>query len=137
MWSVPIRSRTGRELFKHAGHVSRTLPSQLLIFDLSQFVNVFALCTLRYWDPGPRADPFEDLRYIWGGFSYLQDVIEHGIIRALTGSKEKTGVYIQQMPYPCYVDDMYVFFSLNTAVKLHCTLPSFYLNAVLVSDGVV
>lgn len=64
--------------------------------------------TLRYWDPGPRADPFEDLRYIWGGFSYLQDVIEHGIIRALTGSKEKTGVYIQQMPYPCYVDDMYV-----------------------------
>lgn len=60
----------------------------------------------RYWDPGPRADPFEDLRYIWGGFSYLQDVVEHGIIRALTGSKEKTGVYIQQMPYPCYVDDM-------------------------------
>lgn len=65
-------------------------------------------CPVRYWDPGPRADPFEDLRYIWGGFTYLQDVIEHGIIRALTGSKEKTGVYIQQMPYPCYVDDMYV-----------------------------
>lgn len=59
-----------------------------------------------YWDPGPRADPFEDLRYIWGGFSYLQDVIEQGIIRAVTGTKEKTGVYIQQMPYPCYVDDM-------------------------------
>lgn len=65
-----------------------------------------ALC--RYWDPGPRADPFEDLRYIWGGFSYLQDVIEQGIIRAVTGSKERTGVYIQQMPYPCYVDDMWV-----------------------------
>lgn len=62
----------------------------------------------RYWDPGPRADPFEDLRYIWGGFSYLQDVIEQGIIRAVTGSKERTGVYIQQMPYPCYVDDMWV-----------------------------
>lgn len=61
---------------------------------------------LRYWDPGPRADPFEDMRYIWGGFTYLQDVIEQGIIRALTGTKEKTGVYIQQMPYPCYVDDM-------------------------------
>lgn len=71
----------------------------------------FILCLLsllvfRYWDPGPRADPFEDMRYIWGGFSYLQDVIEHGIIRAMTGTKEKTGVYIQQMPYPCYVDDM-------------------------------
>lgn len=46
------------------------------------------------------------MRYIWGGFSYLQDVIEQGIIRAMTGTKEKTGVYIQQMPYPCYVDDM-------------------------------
>lgn len=47
------------------------------------------------------------MRYIWGGFLYLQDVIEQGIIRAVTGTKEKTGVYIQQMPYPCYVDDMY------------------------------
>lgn len=46
------------------------------------------------------------MRYIWGGFLYLQDVIEQGIVRALTGIKEKTGVYIQQMPYPCYVDDM-------------------------------
>ncbi|TDH07266.1 hypothetical protein EPR50_G00104130 [Perca flavescens] len=61
-----------------------------------------------YWDPGPRADPFEDMRYIWGGFSYLQDVIEQGIIRAMTGTKEKTGVYIQQMPYPCYVDDIFL-----------------------------
>lgn len=59
-----------------------------------------------YWDPGPRADPFEDLRYIWGGFSYLQDIIEQGIIRAVTGTTDKIGVYIQQMPYPCYVDDM-------------------------------
>lgn len=68
---------------------------------------LISVCVLfRYWDPGPRADPFEDMRYIWGGFSYLQDVIEHGIIRAMTGTKEKTGVYIQQMPYPCYVDDM-------------------------------
>lgn len=46
------------------------------------------------------------MRYIWGGFSYLQDVIEQGIVRAVTGTKEKMGVYIQQMPYPCYVDDM-------------------------------
>uniref|UniRef100_A0A674NK87 ATP-binding cassette, sub-family A (ABC1), member 1A n=1 Tax=Takifugu rubripes TaxID=31033 RepID=A0A674NK87_TAKRU len=60
-----------------------------------------------YWDPGPRADPFEDLRYIWGGFSYLQDIIEHGIIRAVTGTTEKIGVYLQQMPYPCYVDDIH------------------------------
>jgi len=59
-----------------------------------------------YWDPGPRADPFEDMRYVWGGFAYLQDVVEQAIIRVLTGTEKKTGVYVQQMPYPCYVDDM-------------------------------
>ncbi|XP_077388934.1 phospholipid-transporting ATPase ABCA1b isoform X2 [Festucalex cinctus] len=61
-----------------------------------------------YWDPGPRADPFEDMRYVWGGFAYLQDVVEQALIRAMTGTKEKTGVYIQQMPYPCYVDDIFL-----------------------------
>lgn len=59
-----------------------------------------------YWDPGPRADPFEDMRYVWGGFAYLQDVVEQAIIRVQTGTEKKTGVYVQQMPYPCYVDDM-------------------------------
>lgn len=65
-------------------------------------------CINSYWDPGPRADPFEDMRYVWGGFTYLQDVIEQAIIRIQTGTENRTGVYVQQMPYPCYVDDMYV-----------------------------
>lgn len=60
----------------------------------------------RYWDPGPRADPVEDQRYIWGGFAYLQDMIEHGIIKLHTGNDWPLGVYVQQMPYPCYVDDL-------------------------------
>lgn len=48
------------------------------------------------------------MRYVWGGFVYLQDVVEQAIIRVQTGTEKKTGVYVQQMPYPCYVDDMYV-----------------------------
>ncbi|KAJ8371671.1 hypothetical protein AAFF_G00303470 [Aldrovandia affinis] len=88
-----------------------------------------------YWDPGPRADPFEDLRYIWGGFSYLQDVIEHGIIRAVTGSKEKTGVYIQQMPYPCYVDDMFLRV-MSRSMPLFMTLAWMYSVAIIIK-GVV
>ncbi|KAI7811411.1 putative ATP-binding cassette sub-family A member 1 [Triplophysa rosa] len=88
-----------------------------------------------YWDPGPRADPFEDLRYIWGGFSYLQDVIEHGIIRALTGSKEKIGVYIQQMPYPCYVDDMFLQV-MSRSMPLFMTLAWMYSVAIIIK-GVV
>lgn len=63
---------------------------------------------LRYWDPGPRADPMDDLRYVWGGFAYLQDIIEHAIIKTQTGKEWPLGVYLQQMPYPCYVDDLLV-----------------------------
>ncbi|XP_029283093.1 phospholipid-transporting ATPase ABCA1b isoform X2 [Cottoperca gobio] len=88
-----------------------------------------------YWDPGPRADPFEDMRYIWGGFSYLQDVIEHGIIRAVTGSKEKTGVYIQQMPYPCYVDDIFLRV-MSRSMPLFMTLAWMYSVAIILKSVV-
>ncbi|XP_051513569.1 phospholipid-transporting ATPase ABCA1-like [Myxocyprinus asiaticus] len=88
-----------------------------------------------YWDPGPRADPFEDLRYIWGGFSYLQDVIEHSIIRAITGTKEKTGVYIQQMPYPCYVDDIFLRI-MSRSMPLFMTLAWMYSVAIIIKSVV-
>uniref|UniRef100_A0A673CGF1 Phospholipid-transporting ATPase ABCA1-like n=1 Tax=Sphaeramia orbicularis TaxID=375764 RepID=A0A673CGF1_9TELE len=88
-----------------------------------------------YWDPGPRADPFEDLRYIWGGFSYLQDVIEQGIIRAVTGTKERTGIYIQQMPYPCYVDDIFLRV-MSRSMPLFMTLAWMYSVAIIIK-GVV
>ncbi|KTF93350.1 hypothetical protein cypCar_00031575 [Cyprinus carpio] len=88
-----------------------------------------------YWDPGPRADPFEDLRYIWGGFTYLQDIVEHSIIRAVTGTKEKTGVYIQQMPYPCYVDDIFLRI-MSRSMPLFMTLAWMYSVAIIIK-GVV
>ena len=47
----------------------------------------------------------DDLRYVWGGFAYLQDMLDSGVARA-HGSTPLVGVYAQQMPYPCYVDDM-------------------------------
>lgn len=68
--------------------------------------SMFHCWGFRYWDPGPRADPMDDLRYVWGGFAYLQDIIEHGIITSQTGKEWPLGVYLQQMPYPCYVDDL-------------------------------
>ncbi|KAM4621970.1 phospholipid-transporting ATPase ABCA1b isoform 2-T2 [Polymixia lowei] len=88
-----------------------------------------------YWDPGPRADPFEDMRYIWGGFSYLQDVIEQSIIRAVTGTKEKTGVYIQQMPYPCYVDDIFLRV-MSRSMPLFMTLAWMYSVAIIIKSVV-
>ncbi|XP_062985205.1 phospholipid-transporting ATPase ABCA1 [Elgaria multicarinata webbii] len=88
-----------------------------------------------YWDPGPRADPFDDMRYIWGGFAYLQDVIEQAIIRTQTGSEKKMGVYIQQMPYPCYVDDIFLRI-VSRSMPLFMTLAWIYSVAVIIK-GIV
>lgn len=46
------------------------------------------------------------MRYIWGGFVYVQDLVERAVSHLLTGVQQTTGIYIQQMPYPCYVDDV-------------------------------
>ncbi|XP_062865086.1 phospholipid-transporting ATPase ABCA1 [Trichomycterus rosablanca] len=62
----------------------------------------------RSWSPSARDNPFNDLRYVRGGFIYLQDMLDQGIIRTQTGIRQTLGVYMQQMPYPCYVDDVFV-----------------------------
>lgn len=64
------------------------------------------LVSPRFWDPGPSADPLMDLRYVWGGFVYLQDLVEQAAVRVLSGRDSNTALYLQQMPHPCYVDDV-------------------------------
>uniref|UniRef100_A0A3Q3WL83 ABC transporter domain-containing protein n=1 Tax=Mola mola TaxID=94237 RepID=A0A3Q3WL83_MOLML len=62
----------------------------------------------RIWFPGARDNSFNELHYIWGGFAYLQDMLDHGIIRAHTSKTQPLGVYVQQMPYPCFVEDGFI-----------------------------
>ncbi|XP_066576495.1 phospholipid-transporting ATPase ABCA1 [Amia ocellicauda] len=62
----------------------------------------------RLWAPGARDNSYNDLRYIWGGFAYLQDMMDHGIIRTHTSKSQPLGVFVQQMPYPCYVNDVFI-----------------------------
>ncbi|KAG7457171.1 hypothetical protein MATL_G00243640 [Megalops atlanticus] len=90
----------------------------------------------RYWDPGPRADPMEDHRYIWGGFAYLQDMVEHGVIRAQTGVDWPMGVYVQQMPYPCYVDDLFMI-TLNRCFPIFMVLAWVYSVSMTVKSIVL
>ncbi|KAM7379618.1 hypothetical protein PAMP_005160 [Pampus punctatissimus] len=90
----------------------------------------------RYWDPGPRADPIEDQRYIWGGFAYLQDMIDHGIIKLHTGNDWPLGVYIQQMPYPCYVDDLFMI-TLNRCFPIFMVLAWIYSVSMTVKSIVL
>ncbi|XP_072234331.1 retinal-specific phospholipid-transporting ATPase ABCA4a [Leuresthes tenuis] len=90
----------------------------------------------RYWDPGPRADPMDDLRYVWGGFAYLQDIIEHGIIKTQTGKEWPLGVYLQQMPYPCYVDDLFML-TLNRCFPIFMVLAWVYSVSMIVKSIVL
>ncbi|XP_064353466.1 phospholipid-transporting ATPase ABCA7 isoform X1 [Dromaius novaehollandiae] len=89
----------------------------------------------RFWDPGPAADPFSDLRYVWGGFVYVQDLVEQAVVRVQTGAAPRTGVYLQQMPYPCYVDDVFLRV-LNRSLPLFMTLAWIYSVAMIIK-GVV
>ncbi|KAM4720611.1 retinal-specific phospholipid-transporting ATPase ABCA4 isoform 1-T1 [Rhinophrynus dorsalis] len=90
----------------------------------------------RYWDPGPRADPVEDMRYIWGGFAYLQDIIDHGIIKSQTNTDVPAGIYVQQMPYPCFVDDVFMI-TLNRCFPIFMVLAWIYSVSMLVKDIVL
>ncbi|XP_066480655.1 retinal-specific phospholipid-transporting ATPase ABCA4 [Tiliqua scincoides] len=90
----------------------------------------------RYWDPGPRADPVDDLRYIWGGFAYLQDMIEHGIIKTQTRVEVPVGIYLQQMPYPCFVDDVFMV-TLNRSFPIFMVLAWIYSVSMIVKSIVL
>uniref|UniRef100_A0A8C3DQC6 P-type phospholipid transporter n=1 Tax=Corvus moneduloides TaxID=1196302 RepID=A0A8C3DQC6_CORMO len=90
----------------------------------------------RYWDPGPRADPVDDLRYIWGGFAYLQDMIERGIIKTQTSTEVPVGIYLQQMPYPCFVDDVFMI-TLNRAFPIFMVLAWIYSVSMTVKSIVL
>ncbi|XP_016065318.1 PREDICTED: retinal-specific ATP-binding cassette transporter [Miniopterus natalensis] len=90
----------------------------------------------RYWDSGPRADPVEDFRYIWGGFAYLQDMIEQGITRSQVQSEVPVGIYLQQMPYPCFVDDSFMII-LNRCFPIFMVLAWIYSVSMTVKSIVL
>ncbi|XP_033117050.1 phospholipid-transporting ATPase ABCA1-like isoform X2 [Anneissia japonica] len=90
--------------------------------------------TDRYWSPGPRGGVSFDLKYIQSGFVYVQDMIEQGIIKASTGvEKAGAGIYVQQFPYPCYIDDLFVF-ELSGALPLWMTISWVYSVAMIIKS---
>uniref|UniRef100_A0A8C3D1I8 P-type phospholipid transporter n=1 Tax=Cairina moschata TaxID=8855 RepID=A0A8C3D1I8_CAIMO len=111
---------------------SRTPPGMVTVYANDFHVNFL----FRYWDPGPRADPVDDLRYIWGGFAYLQDMIEHGIIKTQTNTEVQIGIYLQQMPYPCFVDDVFMI-TLNRSFPIFMVLAWIYSVSMTVKSIVL
>ncbi|XP_063057110.1 phospholipid-transporting ATPase ABCA1 [Engraulis encrasicolus] len=85
----------------------------------------------KFWDPGPAAEPFSDMRYIWGGFVYVQDLVERALTRVMTGKELNMGVYLQQMPYPCFVDDVFLRV-LNRSLPMFMTTAWIYSVAMII-----
>ncbi|KAL2090306.1 hypothetical protein ACEWY4_014994 [Coilia grayii] len=85
----------------------------------------------KFWDPGPAAEPFSDMRYVWGGFVYVQDLVEQALTRVMTGRDHSTAVYLQQMPYPCFVDDVFLRV-LNRSLPMFMTTAWIYSVAMII-----
>lgn len=57
----------------------------------------------RYWYPGALVG---NSKYFYYGFVWMQDQLERAMIDILTGRNiTNPGVYVQEMPYPCYLKD--------------------------------
>lgn len=93
------------------------------------------LLLIRSWSPGAGDNSFNDLRYIWGGFAYLQDMMDHGIIRTQTSKNETLGVFAQQMPYPCFVDDAWVQKLLFVSLVIRKRGRRYYINNIVLTQG--
>ncbi|XP_056103062.1 phospholipid-transporting ATPase ABCA1 isoform X2 [Rhinichthys klamathensis goyatoka] len=89
----------------------------------------------RSWSPTARDNPFNSLRYVRGGFVYLQDMVDRGITKVQTGVSQPLGVFAQQMPYPCYMDDVFLR-SLTSSLPLYMTL-AWIFSVALIVKGVV
>ncbi|XP_033737988.1 phospholipid-transporting ATPase ABCA1-like [Pecten maximus] len=64
--------------------------------------------TDKYWRPGPRRRAGTETKYLTYGFAYLQDMVDHAVIKLQTGRDDDTGVILQQFPYPCYTEDSFM-----------------------------
>ncbi len=60
------------------------------------------------WHPGPEDARWKKL-YFSGLFIFLQDMIERATVEEIVGHRVATpGVYVQHMPYPCYIRNKFV-----------------------------
>ncbi|XP_033737996.1 ATP-binding cassette sub-family A member 7-like isoform X2 [Pecten maximus] len=89
----------------------------------------------RYWRPGPRRTPAVDTKYTTFGFSYIQDMVDHAIIRLQTDNKQDTGIELQMFPYPCYTEDKFVY-AISRSLPLFLVL-AWVLTVAMICKNVV
>ncbi|CAN0136022.1 unnamed protein product [Lampetra fluviatilis] len=85
----------------------------------------------RVYSPGPR----NESRYLKFGFAFVQDMVERAAARLFAGGQPATGIYLQQMPYPCYVQDSFLQM-MTSSLPLFMTLAWIY-SVAMILKGVV
>lgn len=85
--------------------------------------------------PGPRRRPRYDLKYLYFGFAYLQDMLEHSIISLQSGRNKSDlpGVFLQQMPYGCYTEDNFIN-GVSRSFPLFMTLAWVYSASMIIKS---
>ena len=85
----------------------------------------------RFWFPGPRHWGSYYYRF---GFVWIQDILERAMISLYAGVEiVSPGSYIQEMPYPCYMEDEF-FFMIQHVMPLCLTISWVYSVAILVQN---
>ncbi|RWS28570.1 ATP-binding cassette sub-family A member 7-like protein [Leptotrombidium deliense] len=80
--------------------------------------------------PGPRRRPAIDLKYITFGFAYIQDLVEHSIIREQVGKDVEVGMYLQQFPSPCFIYDQFIM-AISRSFPLFMVLSWVYTSSMI------
>ncbi|XP_065067747.1 ATP-binding cassette sub-family A member 2-like [Rhopilema esculentum] len=85
----------------------------------------------RHWYPGPNQN---HVNYYQRGFVWLQDQLERAISEVIVGHNiTSPGLYIQEMPYPCYLKDDFMFV-IQYMMPLCITVSFIYSVAILVQN---
>lgn len=80
--------------------------SSLVTGQCNHFLD-FLLLFCSIWYPGPENE-FWKKRYIIGFFIFVQDMIERAVMEEMVGHRVASpGIYLQEMPYPCYKEDKF------------------------------
>nr|KAG5700800.1 hypothetical protein BaRGS_035003 [Batillaria attramentaria] len=69
------------------------------------------------------------------GFAYIQDMVDHAIIRLQANISQEVGVMLQQFPYPCWIRDRFTF-AISRSLPMFMVISWIYSVAMIVK-GIV
>ncbi|KRZ07939.1 Retinal-specific ATP-binding cassette transporter, partial [Trichinella zimbabwensis] len=88
------------------------------------------------WNPRPRDRPFIDLKYLYFGFSFVQDIVDRIIISFHTNkTAPKVGMYAQQFPTNCDLIDLFIK-SIERSFPMFMTLSWMFSVAITLKNMV-